>query len=176
VDILTGVGFVTGMHLDSVNGKIYFSESATDTVRRVDLDGSNQEILLTSSGTFGGDPRGVDIDLTRGHIYFSDLKRDAIFRANLDGSNEVPFVTGLDKVFDLQILPQTDEIFWFENTTAQLFRSPLETAAPTVVETNAAAWGMGITPEPGTIALLGFGVVMLGRRTRMDRRRRIRMS
>lgn len=169
VDIVTNVGFVTGMHLDSVNGMLYFTESATDTVRRVGLDGSNQEILLTSSGPGGGDPRGIDIDLARGHLYFSDLKRDAIFRANLDGSNEVPFITGLDKVFDLQILPQTDEIYWFENTTAQLRRSPLGAAAPSLIAINAAAWGMGITPEPGTLALLGLGATMITRRPRRRR-------
>ena len=172
VDILTGVGFVTGMHLDTVNSRIYFSESSTDTVRRVNVDGSDPVILLSSAGLGGGDPRGVDVDLTRGHIYFSDLKQDGIFRADLDGSNLVPFVTGLDKVFDLQILPETDEIYWFENTTARLYRSPLGAAIPAVVETNAAAWGMGITPEPGSIALLAFGVVMLGRNTRVDRRNR----
>ena len=165
VDIVTGVDFVTGMHLDATNGKLYFTESATDTVRRVDLDGSNQVTLLTSRSPSGGDPRGIDIDLIRGHLYYSDLKRDAIFRANLDGSNEIPFITGLDKVFDLQILPQTDEIFWFENTTAQLFRSPLATASPTVIESSVGAWGMSITPEPNTLALLGFGALLLKRRT-----------
>ncbi|NOX59213.1 MAG: hypothetical protein GXP29_10195, partial [Planctomycetes bacterium] len=150
VDIVTNVDFVAGMHLDSANGKLYFSESATDTVNRVNLDGSNLETLLTSVGLgTGADPRGVDIDLTRGHLYYSDLKRNAIFRTNLNGSNEVPFVTGMDAVFDLQILPQTDEIFWFENTSKQLFRSPLLIANPTVIETNASALGMGITPGTG---------------------------
>lgn len=164
VDIITGVGFTTCLHLDTPHNKIYFSESATDTVRRANLDGSDQEIVLTSLGS--ADPRGVAVDHQHGHLYYSDLKRDGIFRADLDGTNEVPFVTGLDQVFDIQISRQTGELYWFENSTRALYRSPLGTAAPSIVTTNARAWGMTITPEPSVLALMGFGVMLFARRSR----------
>ncbi|GJM24136.1 MAG: hypothetical protein DHS20C16_05510 [Phycisphaerae bacterium] len=170
IDVVTDIGFVNNMHLDSSNGHLYFSDSETDTVRRADLDGSNHVNLLTSFGPGVGDTRGVDVDLTRGHLYYSDIRRNGIFRTDLDGNNEVLFAAGMSRVFDLQILPETDEIFWIDNETMNMYRSPLEVANPTIIESNVQALSIALTPEPGTLFVFGIGAIVIGTARRSRRR------
>jgi low density lipoprotein receptor-related protein 5/6 len=87
--ITSDTGVARGMGLDLVEGKAYFGGNTADGVRRVNLDGSNVEVVVPGSGsTF------VRIDSTNRKMYWNDLGTPGIRQAGLDGSNIVTVITG----------------------------------------------------------------------------------
>lgn len=73
--------------VDVVNRKLYWSEIGPVRVKRADLDGSNNETLVTS---ITGAIVAMDLDVENNHIYFFHQVAGQVFRlsrANLDGSN-----------------------------------------------------------------------------------------
>jgi hypothetical protein len=72
------------MALDIPRGKIYWGDAGSFTIRRANLDGSGQEILVTRASELPG----VAVDAARGKIYWDDFLGGKIERANLDGSGQ----------------------------------------------------------------------------------------
>ena len=69
-----------GLALDLTNSQIFFSRYNTDELRRVNLDGTNEQVLI--SGLLN--PQDVELDLNAGKIYWTS--ENYLQRANLDGS------------------------------------------------------------------------------------------
>ena len=61
-----GLGAPLGIAVDSLNGKIYWTDYGTHTVQRAELDGSNIEILVENLPM----PRHIAIDSLNGKIYW----------------------------------------------------------------------------------------------------------
>ena len=78
-----------GLALDEPAGKIYWDHGSTPgRIRRANLDGSNQELLVSGLKI----SRGVSLDLVDGRMYWAASPAEGnagglIQRANLDGSN-----------------------------------------------------------------------------------------
>jgi FIMAH domain len=69
--------------LDLAGGKLYWAELASPSrIRRVNLDGSAVETLVTLSGS---ERVGVALDVLRGTMYFWEDDTGTIWRATLDG-------------------------------------------------------------------------------------------
>ena len=79
-----------GIALDVGRGKMYWTDSSTDTIRRANLDGSNVEDLITTGLSA---PSGIALDVGRGKMYWMDHDTDKIQRANLNGSNVEDLIT-----------------------------------------------------------------------------------
>ncbi len=91
--------------IDQATGKLYIGGDG-NTIKRSDLDGTNVELLVTTTGQFSQ----MGVDFASGKIYWSDLGTDTIQRANLDGTNvEDVITTGLslprDIAFHREALP-----------------------------------------------------------------------
>ena len=89
-----------GIALDVAGGKMYWTNWYNDrdrrnkfsSIRRVDLDGSNIETLVTAPGL---DRLGdIALDVAGGKMYFTDRGLSTIHRADLDGYNIETLVTG----------------------------------------------------------------------------------
>jgi len=87
-----------GLAVDDVAGKIYWAHGSffQARIRRADLDGSNQEIVVSGLKA----ARGVALDPVAGKVYWTDSPPEGnasglILRANADGSG------GLETVFSL---------------------------------------------------------------------------
>jgi hypothetical protein len=94
---LLSTNFASGLAVDVVNSKIYWS-SASDLppwnegeIRRANLDGSEIETVVTGAGK----PADIALDVTGGRVYWTDYTFDVVRRAHLDGSGvEDLFVVG----------------------------------------------------------------------------------
>lgn len=89
--LVTDTGIIEQFDLDLVNGKIYWSNSDDDLVRRCDLDGSNIETIVTSLV----DVWGCAVDGANGKVYYTEGAPKNVKRANLDGSSQEIIWSGL---------------------------------------------------------------------------------
>ena len=71
--------------MDATGGKIYWVDVTNDNVRRADLDGSNDEVLVAGQTS----PLGIAVDPTGGKIYWTDNGTNNIQSADLNGANVV---------------------------------------------------------------------------------------
>ncbi len=91
-DVITGLNRPTGLDIDTVNGKIYWTNNLQ--IRRADLDGSNNEAVYTGLLT----TFDIKLDVAGGKMYWThDNGNDWVSRADLDGSNSEVINTVLSR-------------------------------------------------------------------------------
>lgn len=89
-DVITGLNAPKGLDIDTVNGKIYWTNNLQ--IKRADLDGGNSETLYTGLlPTFD-----IKLDVGGGKMYWTHDNLDRVMRANLDGSGSEVIDTSLD--------------------------------------------------------------------------------
>jgi hypothetical protein len=71
-----------------------------------------------------GAPYFLELDPDRNKMYWSDFDSGIIHRANLDGSSPEAFVSGLDRVRDIEVL--NDMIYWTDRDTRLVQRQNLD--------------------------------------------------
>ncbi|MEZ5542662.1 MAG: DNRLRE domain-containing protein [Pseudomonadota bacterium] len=80
-DVLTGLNRPTGLDIDTVNGKLYWTNNYQ--IMRADLDGSNSEVLYSDLYV----KFDIKLDVAGGKMYWThDNGSSRIMSANLDGS------------------------------------------------------------------------------------------
>jgi sugar lactone lactonase YvrE len=89
-DLVTGVRGCFHLALDVAGGKMYLCEGPIDgTIRRYNLDGSGEEILITTAGLRAS---AIALDVNGGKMYFDTQhtpgEPGTVNRANLDGSGQ----------------------------------------------------------------------------------------
>ncbi|MEM6336088.1 MAG: hypothetical protein AAF752_05940, partial [Bacteroidota bacterium] len=140
--------FSAGLELALENNHLYWAtETPSNSIRRVDLDGSNATTIVSSLSVL---PEEIKLDLARGHIYWSDASGD-VFRSDLDGSNVTQVLTlgtGL-RSFALDLA--TRHLFWTTeaNSTsgapASVSRIRLDGANSIVLASGTAVGSPGVT-------------------------------
>lgn len=81
----------TGIAIDLVNSKLYWSDSNVGTITRADLDGNGAEIILDGLSQ----PTDLALDVRGGHIYWIEREGGMIRRSNLIGEEIEDLFTGL---------------------------------------------------------------------------------
>ncbi len=94
---LLSTNFSSGLAVDPVNGKLYWSAYIDGPpwdqgeILRANLDGSGVETVVTGAGK----PANIALDIAAGKVYWTDYAFDVVRRANLDGSDvEDLFIVG----------------------------------------------------------------------------------
>ena len=85
-DLITGLFGPIDIALDFQNRKIYWTDRATDKIQRVNLDGTNVEVIAKKD-TLTISPNCLALDIKSNKIYWGNWCREIIQRANLDGSD-----------------------------------------------------------------------------------------
>jgi len=98
----------------------------TDTkIRRLDIDGENQEVLITTSN-----PNSIVVDSESGKMYwFQNTAAPKIYRANLDGSAIEEVVALPGYISDLALDTVNDAIYWslwYPIPDAGIYRASLD--------------------------------------------------
>jgi hypothetical protein len=125
-DIITsGLGFPADIELDLAAGKLYWADRDLDVIRRANLDGSDAETVVSvpAPGNNGA-PYFLELDTQQAKLYWSDFDSGIIHRANLDGSAPESFVSGLDRVRDIEILGGM--IYWTDRDTRLVQKQQLD--------------------------------------------------
>ncbi len=91
VDIDAG-GFGAGIALDPVENKLYFTDDDNLQIKRVDIDGSNPEVV--HEGLTGA--TNLTLDLENRKVYWTNRADGSVQRGNMDGTGTFEtIITGL---------------------------------------------------------------------------------
>lgn len=97
--------------LDTVNGKIYWTDRGTRRIKRANLDGADIEEILTT----GDYPKGVAIDTVEGKIYWIEAGWPRqIQRANLDGTGIEAVPAAVGRPRRIAVDAKNQQVFWTE--------------------------------------------------------------
>ena len=112
-NLITGLQSPQNLVLDSVDGKLYWTEQLSKTTGKVqcaNIDGSNVQLVkeLTSA------PRGMMLDVTNRKLYLTN-GWGKLQRMNLDGSNFQPnFIIGLEDPGQVVVDRVGGKVYWTE--------------------------------------------------------------
>jgi DNA-binding beta-propeller fold protein YncE len=104
--------------LDRAAGRLYWSEDTTGRIRRMYIDGTNVQTLLTPESVT---PVAVAVDPVEGKVYWSDAGTGSVHRVDLGGENHEEIVTGVSGATGLTLIQppvaETERVFWTDNTS-----------------------------------------------------------
>jgi hypothetical protein len=80
---------------------MYWGDAGSGTIRRANLDGSNQEILIRGLS----EPPGIALDVADNALYWTDALGNDIGRAKLDGTGQEILVTDLNMPTSIALQP-----------------------------------------------------------------------
>lgn len=148
IDILsTAPASPYGLAIDPVGNKLYWSEYSGG-IRRANLDGSDVESLLATSGA-----AGLTIDANAGKIYWADYWAGTVSRANLDGSGVETLVSGRSRPNHVALDIEWGRLYWTEGLySGQVESSDLDGGdLVTVVAGEASPTGLAFDPVTGML-------------------------
>lgn len=157
--IVTGLGNPYGIDYARVSGKVYWADW-NNKIGRSNFDGSDAEAFNVSVG-----PYDLAIDELGGHVYAVDYFSSALYRTDLAGGNLV--------VLDSPLSPRgialdrdAGKMYYTSDGSDRIYRANLDgTGVEVFLETGLInPSGIFVVPEPGTLWLIGAGV--LGVRSR----------
>jgi low-density lipoprotein receptor class B/Ig-like domain-containing protein len=141
---LGGESSFRGVTVDMVGAKLYWTSSRADEgcrIRRANLDGSSEEILIQSTVGDATNLRGIAVDHIGGMIYWCDGGNGVVKRANLDGSSEATIVTSdpLNGLTGIALDLTNNHVYWVEQFSTSgkglgtIRRSNLDGSSPTTL-------------------------------------------
>ena len=156
--ILTGLDSPNRVALDLDAGKLYWTEAGgRDGIYRADLDGSNDEILVSSGLS---NPAGISLDKSAGKLYWVDRSSQMIKRANLNGSDAegLHTLTSSSNPTDIALDTSAGKLYWVALGEKKIQRANLDASgldASSIEDIIDLSGGSG---EPRGIALdIGAG-------------------
>ena len=114
--------------IDADSGKLYWSSVGGGMIRRADLDGSNQETVVSGLSFC----IGIALDLDAGKLYWSDETDDLLGRSDLDGSNaETLLTSGLDMPRGIDVADGM--VYWADRGSQSIQRLDVAAATTTTL-------------------------------------------
>ncbi|AQT67770.1 Gluconolactonase [Anaerohalosphaera lusitana] len=121
--VAIGKAYVRGVAVYPGAGKVYWTDSASDTIERANLDGSNKEVLVSSGLAM---PSGLELDVSEGKMYWVDTGNNHVRCANLDGTQDEILVRSLDNPIDLKLDLTNRKMYWVDHGSGKLQRANLD--------------------------------------------------
>ncbi len=108
IETITSVGVSKpyGIACDTTRGRIYWTEPYDGQIKRVNVDGTDQNVIL--AGLTG--PRGITVDEENGQVYFTD--GDSILKCNPDGGSLQVAASNIRSVKGIALDVAAGKIYW----------------------------------------------------------------
>jgi low density lipoprotein receptor-related protein 5/6 len=98
---------------------MYWTSPPTQDIKRANLDGSDQETVLSNLPR----PHGIALDVSNGKMYWADADGGDIRRANFDGSGQEILVKGLASPHGISLDVSGGKVYWVD---ARLWDGPFQ--------------------------------------------------
>lgn len=122
-------GSITGLALDTVNGRLYLTGQTGDQIWSANLDGSDlQPIIDTGINS----PVEIDVDPIGGRVYFTQGD-GFVRRANTDGANLETIYSGGSTCTGIVLDLNAGKVYFSDTGTDQLLRCNLDGSALEVI-------------------------------------------
>ncbi|KAK8762674.1 hypothetical protein V5799_026062 [Amblyomma americanum] len=123
--------------------KLYYTDVTLDVIRKVDLNGSNVEVIIDTDLEAAD---GLALDWIARNIYWADSRRKTIEVARADGSSRKLLINlDLDEPRALALFPEKGFIFWSDwGKLPKIERSFLDGSARRVIIATDLGWPNGL--------------------------------
>lgn len=99
-----------GIDIDCLEGRVYWSDIAGQSIKSSKYDGTDVQDFLTSDI---GSPEGISIDWVSRNIFWTDSTKDTLEVANLDSKRRKVIVSeGLVNPRGVAVHPERGKVFW----------------------------------------------------------------
>ncbi len=162
-NLLPSVQNATSLALDTIHGKIYWTEKTskrTGKIRRANLNGSDVQLIKDLTSV----PLYLNLDMARGELYLIN-SWGKLQRLNVDGSNfQANLITGLQIPKGFAVDSADGKVYWIEQTgksTGTIRRANLDgTEVSLVKDLTAVPQGIAIDAFNGKLYIAnGWGKV-----------------
>ena len=135
-----------GIEIDSVSGKLYWTDAGLKKIRRSNLDGTDVEDLITEGTSNLG---GMALDVGQNKMYWTDVAEHGIFRANLDGS-DIETLIQVDSLYPVDITLDLEEgtFYWISDHSGYVFKSNLDGTGTELLNTTSQEALASIVVDP----------------------------
>jgi hypothetical protein len=105
--------FFTDVAIDSNNNKLYFCDLRSRGIYRSNFDGSNAEVIVSSSGNWNNSNgiRDISLDMVHNRLYWTDSYYNKVYSASLDGSNRKVLYSSV-KPYGVDVDAVHNKVFW----------------------------------------------------------------
>lgn len=127
---------IQGVALDTIAGKVYWTTTRIGqgcSIRRANLDGTAEEVLISSAPNGVQNLRGIALDLQHQRMFWSDLGAGVIRSATLDGANPLDILTGLAGPIGVALDVPGGKVYWCEANGHVIKRANLDGSSPSTV-------------------------------------------
>jgi DNA-binding beta-propeller fold protein YncE len=124
ITITTGNSSMTGIAVDPLGAKLYFTDDVRNRVQRANLDGSSLQSVIPGIDS----PFGIDVDPSGGVFYVArGGLGPGVERANLDGSSLASLISsGLESPYGLAVYPAMGKLYVVDDSLDAVFSSDLD--------------------------------------------------
>ncbi|KAK6191563.1 hypothetical protein SNE40_003218 [Patella caerulea] len=134
---------------DCKSGYLYWTDVYRGQIRRSNLDGSNDEVLLTDLSS----PEGIAIDFVSRNLYFTDSGLDIIGVTKLDGSERTSlFKDNLENPRAIAVDPSRGQLYWtdWDRNGPKIERGSMDGSQRKVIVREDLGLPNGLTLDIGT--------------------------
>ncbi len=117
---ITDVGLPVDIDIDYDHQKMYWADNRRHRLYRVNLDGSNQEVIGIDTFT---NLTGIAVFPSHDLLFFSDLDSTSIWSSTLDGQNRINLMNDADG-FPIRIALDTinEKLYWTDDGRGRIER------------------------------------------------------
>jgi hypothetical protein len=147
--LVGGLSYPFRVALDIAGGKVYYPSN--QQIRRANLDGSGEEILLPNAGQGTSGVSWIALDLADGKMYWA-CWYGLIQRANLDGSGQEVLVGTINNAHDRSSVAldvARGKMYWADGATGEIGRANLDGTGQEILITGLGG-PLGIALDLGT--------------------------
>lgn len=151
--LITALNEPHDIAVDTNKKKLYFTDTQAETIYRSNLNGTNQETVLSGLGEI----YGIAVD-PAGQFYWTD-STGSIWRANIDGSGSPTEIrNGLGEPHDLAIDTTNGKLYVTETGDGKISRSNLDgSSAEDLLTGLSEPYGIAVDPSGQKIYWTDYG-------------------
>jgi hypothetical protein len=140
-------GFADDLALDTLDGKMYWTDTNASVIWSANLNGTGAQIVLDD---FGQQPLGIALDVADAKMYWTDA--EGVKRAALDGSKPELLAKGPARGFiALDLVAQ--QMYWADLPSGDIKTAPMtvEPTVATLISKQSCPFGIAVDHASGKV-------------------------
>ena len=120
---MSGLTGASSIDVDVANGQIYWGDTASESIQRANLDGSNVETLAFATLP---DVTNIAVDSVGGKVYWTNEASSSVMRGNLSGGGDENVATGLSDPRGIALDTSSSTVYIAESGSSQVAQAQFD--------------------------------------------------